>query len=271
MLTIIEWLKGHRFLNIIFLLLYYVLVVLPHEQVGLWTVDVFGHLPRDTYNLIILAIAITCLALYTVPWLLNVRHCSTWKRQSFYLLATIVLAAYTMTNLFVVNIEVVHFVQYGIFTILCYPLIGNYSLVLIWTTLAGSLDEAYQYFYLSPDRTDYYDFNDVITNLIGGAFGLVFLRSFEITGKYIDFASFTKTKTFYMLIVLSLLFTIIINTAVLDVYKTETSEALYYLVKKTPQGWWSVVHPNVTFHIMQPLEGVMATIILWIFYRKLGE
>ena len=271
MTNFINWLRANPFYNILILAVYYLLVVLPHEWVGLQTVAVFGHLSRDAYNALILTIAVVSLCLYAIPWLLNMRKGTRQKQQIFYLISTILLVAYTFKYLFVINIEVVHFVQYGVFAILCYPLVRNYSLILIWATMMGSIDEGYQYFYLSPDRTDYYDWNDVITNLLGGALGLVFLRSFEIIGQSLDFKDFIRTKTFYTLLVFALLFTIIINTNILDWQPTESSDATFYMVKKVPESWWSVVHPNVTYHVMLSLEGILVTLGLWVFYRKVGR
>ncbi len=264
------FLKNRPIIHLFILLTYYLLVVLPHEWVGLLTVDIFGGLPRDTYNLIILIAGIIGLCLYFIPVIRQ-----SWKQESrslifFYLVATIILAGLCINYLFVINIEMVHFIQYAVFAILCFPLLQNYNLTLIWATLAGALDEAYQYFYLAPERTDYYDFNDVITNLIGAAFGLILLRAYQIPSIKLSILQFLKSKTFFLLLACTIIILFLLTTPYLSLYQGK-KEALFYIVKVRPEGFWSVVHPNVTFHIMLPLEGILTTIALWLFYSRLGN
>lgn len=269
--SFLQYLKNRPSFNAIILTVYYILVVLPHEQVGLWTVDIFGHLTRDTYNLIIIVAAIIGLLLYAVPLVLNIIKSESKILQSFYLLSTIFFATITINFLFVINIEVVHFLQYGVFAMLCFPLIQNYILTLTWVTLAGAIDEAYQYFYLSPQRTDYYDFNDVVTNLIGGAFGLLLIRSFAIKSETINFKSFFQTTTFKILALFFIALSLLIATGYLSIYPIENSDNLWSLVRKMPPGFWSNIHPNVTYHVMLPIEGTIITILMILFYRKIGN
>lgn len=271
----IAWLRANPIWNIIIVCIYYPLVVLPHEWVGLRTVDIFGGFTRDTYNAIILGIVLVGLAIYFIPLFRNIRKGTRQKQQWFYFGFTVLLATYLINALFVINIEVAHFLQYGIFAILCFPLVNNYLLTLIWVTLLGSIDEAYQYFYLAPFRTQYYDFNDVVTNLCGGAFGLVYLRSFEVQGEYVDVQAFLKSKTLWALVGCVLVYFGFLSTDILDLYPAEgvnpKKSDIYYMVKKIPESFWITVHPNVTYHVMLPLEGTLWTIGLWIMYRHVGR
>lgn len=268
---LINWLRANPLYNFLILALYYLLVVLPHEQIGIQIAKLDVKYGRDTYNMILLSIALTVLLAYVIPLIRNILKGTNQKQQWFYLLLTLLLTIYTVNCLFVVNAEVVHFVQYAVFAILCYPFVENYSLTLIWVLMMGWIDEAYQYFYLAPDRTDYYDWNDVVTDFIGGAFGLVFLRSFEIKGKYLDFKGIIRSKTFLFLLGMVILFVFLLNTSYLDWYPMEGIDATYYMVRKVPEGWWSVVHPDVTYHVMQPLEGIVAAIGLCFLYRHIGR
>ena len=77
----------------------------------------------------------------------------------------------------VVNVEIIHIAQYCVMAILIYPLLRNFNLVMLSATLLGALDEAYQYWYLFPEKSDYFDFNDVIINFLGVLLGLIILRS----------------------------------------------------------------------------------------------
>lgn len=268
--TLVNFFRKNTFLNLVVLLVYYLLVVLPHEQVGLLTVKIFSSLERSTYNLVVLCISIFILLFtFVVLGKKTLQHPQK-KLIIFYLLSTIVFAALCINVLFVVNIEVVHFFQYAVFALLCYPLTLNYNQTLIISTLAGALDEAYQYFYLAPQRTDYFDFNDVIINLVGAAFGLIIIKIYKPASKAISGKQFLKSPAFIFIVFISAITSIAIFTNLLGIYHTNT-EAHFLLVRKAFDTFWITVHPNITYHVMLPLEGLLVTIGLWLFYWPIGK
>jgi len=263
----ITWLNQRIGHNLIILISYFLLVVLPHEQVGLLTVKIFGGLDRSTYNLIISILSITILGIGIVYFFKLMKKHSNQKLIWFYLISTITFAVLCFKILFVVNIEFIHFIQYALFALLCFPLTLNYTHTLIWSTLAGAIDEAYQYFYLAPQRTNYYDFNDVIINLVGVAFGLIIIKI--LNPKYVTstWRHFLKSPLPYFLLVLMVLISIAFATNILGLYPSDT-QAQYLLVKEmpTPNQFWSTVHPNITYHIVMPFEGILIILALFLFY-----
>ena len=180
MLPLINWLSKHKAVNLVLLGIYYLLAVLPHEQVGVFiSKKVRKPMGLEAYDRIMLQIAIAGLLLYGIVVIWNIIRKPKQIPTLFYLIANICFASASVYALFVLNIEAIHFFQYAILALLLFPLLRSYSMTLFWGTLLGAIDEAYQYFYLSPDRTDYFDFNDVILDLIGVAFGLILIRSFN--------------------------------------------------------------------------------------------
>jgi len=268
--TLVNFLHKNVLVNLILLFVYYLLVVLPHEKVGLLTVKIFSSLERSTYNLVVLCISIFILLFTLIVLGKKTLQHPQKKLIIFYLLSTIAFAALCINVLFVINIEVVHFFQYAVFALLCYPLTLNYNQSLIISTLAGALDEAYQYFYLAPQRTNYFDFNDVIINLIGVAFGLVIIKIFKPASKTFNLNQFIKSPAFILIVLVSAITSIAIFTNLLGIYHTNT-EAQFLLVKKAFDSFWITVHPNITYHVMLPLEGVLITVALWLFYWPLGK
>ena len=170
--------------------------------------------------------------------------------------------------LFVINIEVVHFPQYALLAMLIYPITGNFTSTLIWATLLGILDEGYQYFYLSPDDTGYYDFNDVVTNVVGGAIGLIILRLSGINERHKT--KIWKTSSGVALLVLCAVVAFTFTTGFLSLYPSESSS--YTLVEKVPESFWiTIEHLHKTYHVVSPTEGILMTIGLWIFYSRIGK
>ena len=206
------------------------------------------------------------LAVFGLFFYLKSRKVDHKRRLWFYLLANIILAAIVINTLFVINIEMVHFPQYALFAILVFPLIGNYTATLIWSTLAGAVDEAYQYFYLAPTDTTYFDFNDVVTNLVGAVFGLLFLSGMNVK----EYTTFQIKKSSIWFGIGSIVLTVLVLHLLgyLSIYPND--DRPFHILREWPSGFWSKARFDVTFHIIRPLEGVVLTILLWVFFSRLS-
>lgn len=205
------------------------------------------------------------LAFFSFIFYQNTQQLKEAKRLRFFMLATLLFSVLVFRYLFVINIEVVHFPQYALYAVLLFPIIGNYTSTLLWTTIIGALDEAYQYFYLSPNDTGYYDFNDVVTNLLGAAFGLIFLRSFGIYNR--EEKPLRKTTGYKAVAVTAI---IIASAFIFNFLSLYPSVDTYFEVMKKPlDGFWHTVHPGITYHVLKPWEGLLFTGLLWYFYSSL--
>ena len=274
MKSAVDWLFKNKLWNALILLIYYLAVVLPHKKFGAFlngTVIKFLGINNNTpegrqqYNVLAISIALIILIAALYYFFKALRTVTDRTKILSLMVFNILLAAIIVRFLFVVNIEFIHFPQYAVFAILIFPIIGNYQSTLIWTTLFGMLDEAYQYFYLAPKDTSYYDFNDVLTNLVGAVFGLLLLRAYKIE----EFAVFRlRTSSFrYGILLIVLLIAGLHFLDILSIYPSD--EHVYHIVRELPGSFWSKAHPNVVYHVVRPLEGTLLTIILWIFYGRL--
>jgi VanZ family protein len=267
MYKIYEWLVKNRTANAVIAIIYFFMVVLPHKAFGTFlNTVVFKGITRDEYNDRVF-IGFSVLLLFVLLKFLR----NTLDRQDrikiwVYMVVTTALAYLILKTLFVINIEVVHYPQYALFALLLFPLINHYHSTLIATTLVGAIDEAYQFFYLSPNDTGYYDFNDVITNFIGAAFGLILLKSLGISEQK---KSFLKSLGFRILLCSSLLIALLFLTNVLGL--TTTSGANFPIILKEIPGFWTTIPPGVTYHVVQPLEGFVILFLLLILYYPIGR
>jgi len=161
----INYLSQGPALNICLVITYYLLVVLPHEVIGVWIAQTLDQpFGRDTYNLIILALGISGFLGYVfLVWNGTRFRKDKGKKTWLYLLATLTLIVLSLNTILVVNIEIIHFVQYAFLALLVFPLFHSYQETLFWSTVLGAIDEGYQYLVLAPHRTDYYDFNEFVS------------------------------------------------------------------------------------------------------------
>ena len=276
----INYFAKRPLLNAILVLIYYLLVVLPHENIGAWIAKTLDQpLGRDTYNLIIMGMGVTGFIVYLyLIWRgtkSKAHSTSTW----LYLALTLGLIIYCINVLMVVNVEMIHFVQYAIFAFLIFPLTQNYQLTLFYATIFGAIDEAYQYLVLAPETSNYYDFNDVFIDMTGATLGLILIRAYGIRDGETT-QPFYKRPVFIGLVSLIMLTVLSFLLGWTSLYAHPTTDVFFPLLKyKMKPDFWStslrtdkfnVVH-SFKFHVIRPWEWILLTIGLWTAYRNIGK
>lgn len=262
MSSIISWLRVHKTPALLITIFYFLLVVLPHKWVGHQVTLLFVGVPRKRYDLIILVIILVLLLIIFASIFRKLKqHEEKWK-LIFYYIFTIECMILTTRFLFFLNVESVHYFQYGVAVILLFTLFENYFVALIAAFIFALIDEGYQYFYLFPEATNYFDLNDIITDLLGAAFGLLVLKTFKVTESR---SLISYKKSFFLpLLILVISFVGLLQTNILSVYPSTDK---FMLVKEMEQGFWTASAPPVSiFHVARPVEGLLILIFLFVTY-----
>ncbi len=266
--SLYNWLKDNRKINVFLAIIYYLLVVLPHEEVGIWINETLNEpYGIDIYNLIVLWLGGIILLGYIFPLWKDIKQIEEGKGQVLIaFLITFLLIIVAFNTLLVVNIEIIHFVQYAILAILLFPLFNNYQDTLFYAIIFATIDEGYQYFVLAPFRTDYFDFNDIIIDLIGAALGL-FLFWINAIKDRVTSHKWFQTPTAIGGFILILIGTIAFLTNILAIYPAESEpQAPLLLIRKIQENFWTISAPNIKFHVVRPFEGLLILGGLFYFY-----
>ena len=252
--------KSKRRVIVSVLIVYYLITVLLHKWAGIFITGIFENFSRSAYQSAMIIAALIIFAVY-LYWLIR----NSMLLRSAYLIVftvgLIVLTGLSYPLLIIHYAEAIHFPQYAILAYLFFLINRNYCKVLFWGLILAFIDESYQYFYIDP--TNYFDFNDIVLDLLGMVYGL--LPFSAGVGKQIELRKnslllFTPEIVSLILIIAGLLFLSSFN--ILSVYPDENS--LISLIRNTDDGFWTEIkHLNVAYHIIKPLEGV---IILALFY-----
>ncbi|MEM6317865.1 MAG: VanZ family protein [Bacteroidota bacterium] len=271
MTSFYSWLRKYKVVNIFLVIAYYLLVVLPHEQVGIFIAKTLDQpYGRDTYNLIILVIGLVGLVGYLLPIWRGTKQLESGKNRVWMaFLVSVALIIVSFNMLLVVNVEIIHFIQYGVLAILMMPLFENYGDTLFFATVLAVLDEGYQYFVLAPLRTEYFDFNDIIIDLIGAAMGLLLLWIVGVKNE-IEGRKWFKTPRFIGFAAITIGSLIAYLSGTLAIYPSEGDvQAPILLIRKIQESFWTIIHPNVKFHVVRPLEGLIILGMLFYFYAEI--
>ena len=155
-------------------------------------------------------------------------------------------AALTLDLSFIsVPIERIHYPQYGLLTWIGYKATGKPFNAAVMAFVIGIADEAHQYWVLyANDRIVYFDWNDVVLNLIGVLAALLFFLPREPASK-------APKKYLFAAIVLWIL---TVNLLVLLLNPDR------YLFRDDPykgsSSFWITSNINTTYHVMNSSQGL---------------
>jgi len=150
---------------------YYIVVVTTHDLVQRPALRLQRTYGVERVHFIILAVFLVILLG------LGVRHRRRllghdYARRMMWLGSILLIASGLVVSFLMVrSIEIIHFVQYALFTISLLALFHSPFACVLVASAAGVMDEAWQYFFLYPNQP-YFDFNDVVMNTVGVLIGL---------------------------------------------------------------------------------------------------
>ena len=273
MKTLLNWLHERPIINLFIAIAYYLLVVLPHEAAGrIIARNLDDTLGRTAYNNLMLSLALLGLLAYAVILIKNVRKNKGTAGPVYgTFVVTLALAALSFPLLIVIHVEVVHFVQYGVMALLLFPLVRRYGETACWCMLLGAADEAWQHFYLAPEKSMYFDFNDLIINLLGCGFGLAAIKASRPGFVLPPRTPAWRSPFLLVLAVLAVMVGIAFMLGLLHYLPLDETAKRWAIIRAEQPGFWTTVHPNVTFHVVQPLEGMVILAMLLLFYAGLDR
>ncbi|MDX1699909.1 MAG: VanZ family protein [Melioribacteraceae bacterium] len=251
------------------LISYYLVLVFTHLQISDLITFLFKGLPRKNYDFLVLVLFITLLIFFYTILISNILKMKKKKNITSFLLISSVFVILSFNYLITINVEVVHFVQYGFFAFLLFPLIRNYAYTIIVSFLCGMMDEAYQYFILTRSRPNYYDFNDVCINIIGAGIGLLLIKSLEPEYHPFSWKSFLRSKLFTLIVVISSLIIFLFISGLMTVYPNETAK--FVLAEQDIRGFFTRFPPGIVIHVIKPMEGILISVGIIALYSFLEK
>lgn len=163
----VDRLARNRGVCLALVVVYVVVSIVLHRPVG----DVVLAL-RDAVGVPLFATGVTVLGVAVVVLVLLLLQRRLRDRDPVVMplvLGVLLLQVAVYVTLVGYHSEVVHFPQYALLAVPIYALNRRFGSTIVWVTLAGAADELVQY---ASGMSLYLDFNDIVLNAVGGAFGL---------------------------------------------------------------------------------------------------
>ena len=273
--NLIVWFRRHPPLTLSLTAAYFVAVVLLHDQVQaifLWLLERLG---RGPYQLVLLLIAIAGLAVASGRVLSRRGSRQPHRLLTFYWITTLAGIAVSYVFLVALSSEAIHFPQYALLAIPLFALTGRVVDTLLWVVLLGAVDEGYQYWVLKRDWGIYYDFNDVLLNIFGGALGVLLVLAAPAAARAVNNnrspRSLLRSAAVITSVALVLAGMVLYAVGRLHLAPQSDGPEPWILLSRGAIGnaFWTKVEWGKDFHILRPMAAVAWIAALTAFYGRL--
>jgi hypothetical protein len=168
------------------------------------------------------------------------------------------------------NIEVVHVLEFTLLSVLLFPLLGSFGASVVFTLPFIFVNEWYQYVVLYPGYIQYFEFNDIVIDLLGCGMAMIFLWIAGVKPE--ETSAFWRNPEFVFLIAVNLLFLVLLATCVLTFYPGNKCENTFLVLNQlqNPHLFWQTHVYGAVYHVMKPLEGLVIVNGVCIFFSVMS-
>lgn len=263
----LQWFRQHRLINALLVFAYIVLLIFAHEWFVNLSVEVMRSLSLPVYNKLVAGVT-TIAAVAVIVLIARAISQKVELQRSGLLVLALTLAA-LIIHFFVfteMNVEFIHAVEYGILAALIYPLVGRFAAAVVYSFPVMLFDEWYQYQVLF-DWVEYFDFNDILLDLLGAGLFLAVIKTFSQESE--QPTALTKQSEVYVLFLMAVTAMMMLLSSTVVPYPEDAASNTWLVLNaiEEPYGFWRV-HPLIgsTYHVLEPITGLITVFSVCLFY-----
>ncbi|MDZ4844016.1 MAG: VanZ family protein [Chitinophagales bacterium] len=265
MVKYVDWMAKRRGLNLCIIAVYFLVVLYMHDPLVKLSVMVMNYFTRQVYDVIVGVVAFVLLAGIIYYFIRKLtEHRQAIELKIGYLITVVSLIFLHSQVHFVMNIELIHTVEFGIMALLIFPLVKRVGDTAFYTILLGAADEWFQYRVLYPEKSDYFDFNDLITNMLGAGFALVLLYAAGVNNKsYPSKIKIYKSPVLYIAAIFVVFTGVLFKMSLIQTYAG--NEKAWFVLSKAegPEKFWrNLPDCEIVYHVLRPQEGIALLVLL---------
>lgn len=267
--AIFDWMEANRAVNLLMALAYVAFILFGHDTFVNVSIAVMTALTLPVYNMVVGAVTVAVGAVFVGVLYLFLRKNNPQRpRQVFYLSAIVLMLVLHHLFLFEMNIEVIHAALYAGLTLVLFPLTRRPGATIILALPVMMLDEWYQYMVLYPDYVHYFDFNDILMDMLGCALLLCGLWIMGVRMR-------PPQRPFFLRMEILLLTAIVAGGVIATVFcvvalfpETSCDNTLFVVnALPDPMEFWRT-HPFTgrTYHALPPVAGLAVVTLAALFF-----
>jgi len=256
-------------INVFLVFAYFIFIFLMHVPCAKLSVFVEHHLSLPVYNKVVIGVCIVLLALYLLLVFDQLKKRADNRiHKIIYLVFALSFIIIHFKIMFEMNIEIIHIFQYSILAFLLFPLTRRFGAAVCFAIPFMLVDEWNQYINLYPGYVEYFEFNDVILDINGCGLAMVTLYLCGVAG-VTTLKPLWKRPEFILIVGLTFSVFIAIKTCFIALYtadKCSNTWLVLNIIKEQQFFWRKFPGRDAVYHIMQPVEAIVAIIALALFY-----
>ncbi len=263
-----HWLENHRMLNLVLVVAYALFLLFAHDAFVNLSVGVMNSLSLPIFQKVVAVIVVLFALVLVVSGWFVLQRGSVDKRAASYFAASLLLLVVHFFVLTEMNVEFIHALMYGGLAVLLFPLVGRLGGAIVFCLPLMLVDEWYQHVILFPHYTYFFEFNDIILNLVGAGLFVSMLRLLGMQSER-AFVPLHARSEVWLLLVVAIILVGTIAACVIVPYSEDACSNTWFVLNKLPEmsEFW-YVHPVIgsTFHILKPIEGIVLMFLLCVAY-----
>lgn len=251
-----------RFLSLL-VVLYSFAIIHLHDFFVQLSVVAMNYFSLPTYNVLVQnTIAVLGVLLISITSWKAFKN-KRFRLFGFFLCYCILLFIHWLF-LFEMNIEIIHAFEYGILALLLYFVTQNVAAAIVLCLPIMLLDELNQYLFLYGNYNKYFEFNDIVLDILGASIFLLLFKIFEKNPKFVSIP-LSKRKEFWILTLFYLNFLVLTLSCVFAVHETAKCGNTIFVLSKIdfPEKFWQVhAFTKAVYHILSPYAGAFIIFLL---------
>lgn len=264
------FLRKNYLLNILLILISTALILHLHNAGVSISVAIMNKLSLPNYNFWVKTIGIIIAIAIIIMLFVAIRKQRDFIVAKTSLLAVIMIAWLVhVSYMLEMNIEIIHGLLYGSLTFLFFTLTGRYAVAIICSIPVMMIDEWYQYQILYPSYVTYFEWNDVVLDILGGGITITILFFSNLYPFYNKMIWYKKIEVYLLPIYLFLL-GFGLFTCYIAKYVEEVCGNTWIVLNKLEnplQFWQTHTFTKAVYHVLLLHEAVLLIVILCsIFY-----
>jgi glycopeptide antibiotics resistance protein len=258
MKRMIKWLGENRMITLLMAGVLYVCIVLLHDEVTTVMIKLRNALGRDAYNSYVAWVFLVILLAFVAHLAYYIGRES--RKKLYYTLAAgvSILMVISFKMIMVYSIEAIHFLEYCMLAMLLLPVLKSYGDTVFVVAILGTLDELFQYRFLTPDF-EYFDFNDCFLNLVGAGAGAVLIFTTAGDAVRVKQRKWYRSAGILAAAGLLVLFLLLRLTGKITISPAGADATNWFSInrKEVDGDFWKEAYPGRYFHLLRPYEGIV--------------
>lgn len=269
----IGWLQKHRAVNLLLVLAYTGFLLFAHDAFVNVSVAIMNHFSIPVYEKLVAAMLVLFVLGVVGAAIYFLRTRKLNKRHGSFFVFTLLLLVVHFFVLTEMNVEFIHAFMYGGLALLLFPLVGRFGGAVVLGVPIMLVDEWYQHVVLFPHYTHFFEWNDVVLDLLGAA---LFVSALGLLGVETNrsFKPIHKRIEVWLLTGLGMTIAVLLASCLIVPYAVDSCAHTWFVMNKLPEinEFW-YVHPDIgsTFHILKPIEGIVVMLMLSVAYLGMDD